>query len=185
MKTRCILLIAAAGAVASTAIRAQPAPAGAAGRWVQSSSGKELVLAPRIKLQPNVGVSHGTNLGGTVGYGSMTRTTIVTEAVPMDVARSMTLAIQANGRFEWTIVRRHAEKPDCTLTTTQVKRGQVAQGNGKAVFTVEGGTESFASSCGRKGTSALAKATERYDMQLAGGRFVLSSGPSRWAFTRG
>lgn len=185
MKTHCILLIAAAGVAASTAIRAQPAPAGAAGRWVQSSNGKELVLAPRIKLQPNVGVSHGTNLGGTVGYGSMTRTTIVTEPVLMDVDRSMTLAIQADGRFEWTIVRRHAEKQDCVITTTQVKQGRLVQGGGKAVFTVDGGTESFATSCGRRGSSALAKATERYEMQLAGGRFILSNGPSRWSFTRG
>lgn len=185
MKKASTLLLAAAAVATIPVLHAQSAPAGTAGRWIQTSSGKELVLAPRIKLQPNVGASYGTNLGGTVGYGSMTRTTIVTEPVTMDVARSMTLAIEADGRFKWTIVKRHAEREDCTITTTQVKQGRVAQGGGKASFAVEGGTESFASSCGRRGTSQLGKSTERYDMQLAGGRFVLTRGPSRWTFTRG
>lgn len=185
MRTAFTLLTAAATAAAVPALHAQSAPAGAAGRWSQTSSGKELVLAPRIKLQPNVGPSYGTNLGGTTGYGSMTRTTIVTEPVMMDVARSMTLAIEADGRFKWTIVKRHAEKEKCTITTTQVKQGRVVQNGGKASFAVEGGTESFATSCGRRGTSQLGQSTETYDMQLVGGRFVLSSGSSRWTFSRG
>ncbi|MGB3845241.1 MAG: hypothetical protein WA940_05175 [Sphingopyxis sp.] len=185
MKKSSILLLAAVAAAAIPALYAQSAPAGAIGRWTQASSGKELVLVPRIKLQPNVGVSQGTNLGGTVGYGSMTRTTIVTEPVMMEVARSMTLAVETDGRFQWTIVRRHAEQADCTITTTQVKQGRVAQGGGQAVFLVEGGTESFVTSCGRRGSAAIAKSTERYGMQLAGGRFVLTSGPSRWTFARG
>ena len=181
-----LLVMSAVTCVAATPVlHAQSAPAGVAGRWTQASSGKELVLAPRVKLQPNVGPSYGTNLGGTVGYGSMTRTTIVTEPVMMDVARSMTLAIEADGRFKWTIVKRHGEREYCKVTTTQVKQGRVEQGGGKMSFSVGGGTESFVSSCGRRGTSQLGKSTEHYDMQLAGNRIVLSGGSSRWTFTRG
>lgn len=185
-KIAVLLLISAAASVAAPpALHAQSAPAGVAGRWTQASSGKELVLAPRVKLQPNVGPSYGTNLGGTVGYGSMTRTTIVTEPVMMDVARSMTLAIEADGRFKWTIIKRHGEREYCKVTTTQVKQGRVEQSGGKMNFAVGGGTESFVSSCGRRGTSQLGKSTEHYDMQLAGNRIVLSGGSSRWTFTRG
>ncbi|MEI4508882.1 hypothetical protein WBQ88_19735 [Sphingopyxis sp. CCNWLW253] len=184
-KISVLLVISAAVSVAATpALHAQSAPAGVAGRWTQASSGKELVLAPRVKLQPNVGPSYGTNLGGTVGYGSMTRTTIVTEPVMIDVARSMTLAIEADGRFKWTIVKRHGDREYCKVTTTQVKQGRVVQGGGKATFAIEGGTESSTSSCGRRGASQLGKSTEHYDVQLAGNRIVLSGGSSRWTFTR-
>lgn len=185
MKMRSTLLLAAAAAAAIPALYAQSAPAAVTGRWTQASSGKELVLTPRIKLQPNVGVSQGTNLGGTVGYGSMTRTTIVTEPVMTDVTRSMTLAIELGGAFQWTIVRRHAEKADCTITTTQVKQGRVAQDGRQAIFSIEGGTDSFVTSCGRRGSTPLAQSTERYDMQVARDRFVLTGGASRWTFTRG
>ncbi|WP_447724329.1 hypothetical protein [Sphingomonas koreensis] len=184
MKILCTLACAATAA-AIPSLHAQTASAGVAGRWIQTSSGKELVLAPRIKLVPNVGVTPGTNLGGTVGYGSMTRTTIVTEPTVMAVARSMTLAVEADGRFKWTIVRRHAEKEDCTITTTQVKQGRVAQAGAKLTFAVEGGTESFTTSCGRRGSSQLGKSTERYDLQQSGGRMVLAGGASRWTFSRG
>ena len=151
MKTLTTLALAATAAAAIPALHAHTAPAGVAGRWIQTSSGKELVLTPRIKLVPNVGVTPGTNLGGTAGYGSMTRTTIVTEPVMMSVARSMTLAIESDGRFRWTIVKRHAENDSCTITTSQVKQGRVAQAGTKLTFAVEGGTESFASSCGKRG----------------------------------
>ena len=183
MKTLFPLALAITAVASIPALHAQSA--GVAGRWIQTSSGKELVLAPRIKLQPNVGPSYGTNLGGSVGYGSMTRTTIVTEPVPMQVARSMTLVVEGDGRFKWTIVTRRAENADCTITTTQVKQGNVTQGSGKLTFAVAGGTESFASSCGRRGSAQIARSTEHYDMQLSGTRFVLSRGPNRWTFNRG
>lgn len=166
------------------ACSAQPATGGVEGRWTQESNGKELVLVPRIKLQPNVGITYGTSLGGTAGYGSPTRTTIVTEPVLMDVDRTMTLAIEADGRFEWTIVKRHTEKADCTVTTTQVKRGKLLQGSGALTFEIEGGTEDFTSSCGRQGNSELAKTSERYDIQRGSGRIVLRSGPVQWTFRR-
>ncbi|WP_222926905.1 hypothetical protein [Sphingomonas gilva] len=171
-------------AALAVAAQAQTTP-GLAGRWTQASSGKELVLAPRIKLQPNVGVGYGTNLGGSVGYGSMTRTTIVTEPTMMDVARSMTLAIEADGRFKWTIVKRHAERDDCVRTSTEVKEGKVQALAGKMVFAVSGGTERWSSSCGRSGSAAIAAARESYDVTVQGGVLRLASGPSRWTFSRG
>jgi len=185
MKAMTILALAAAAAAAIPVLHAQTAPAGIAGRWTQTSSGKELVLTPRIKLVPNVGVTAGTNLGGTVGYGSMTRTTIVTEPTMIAVARSMTLAIEADGRFKWTVARRHAENDSCTMTTTQVKQGRVAQAGTTLTFAIEGGTDSFASSCGKRGNSPLGKSTERYSLQQSGGRMTLAGGASRWTFNRG
>jgi len=185
MKTLYILAVAASAAAVIPVLHAQTAPAGISGRWIQTSSGKELVLAPRIKLVPNVGVTPGTNLGGTVGYGSMTRTTIVTEPTMMQVARSMTLAIAADGQFKWTVVKRHAENEACTITKTQVKQGRVSQAGAKLTFAVEGGTDSFASSCGKRGNSQLGKSTEHYTLQQSGGRMVLAGGASRWTFSRG
>ena len=179
------ILTAATAIAATSMLHAQSVPASAAGRWTQSSSSKELVLVPRIKLQPNVGVSYGTSLGGTAGYGSPTRTTIVTEPVVMQVTRSLTLEVNDDGRFTWSIVKRHAETEKCSTTTTQVKQGRLTQGGGKASFAVEDGTESFVSSCGRQGSSKLARTSEQYDVQLGGGRLVLQSGATRWTFSRG
>jgi hypothetical protein len=178
------ILIATTVIAATSMLHAQPTPASATGRWTQSSSGKELVLVPRIKLQPNVGVSYGTSLGGTAGYGSPTRTAIVTEPVLMQVTRSMTLEVEGDGRFVWKIVKRYAEKEGCSMTTTQVKQGRVAEEGGKAHFAIEGGTERFVSSCGQEGSSDLARTSEQYAVQLGGGRLVLQSGATRWTFLR-
>lgn len=161
-----------------------PVPADIAGRWTQSSNGREFVLVPRIKLVPNVGVTAGTSLGGTVGYGSMTRTTIVTEPVTMPVARSMTLNIAADGRFDWTITRRHAEKQGCTITTIQEKHGRVHRTAAKLSFAISGGIERFTTSCGRSGETELGASTEVYTVQKLSKGFALSGGTSRWEFIR-
>ncbi len=161
------------------------APQDLAGNWRQSSQSKELVLAPKIKLQPNVGPTYGTNLGGTMGYGSMTRTTIVTEPTVMEVNRSMTLTIGADGRFTWNIVKRHAEGERCTRTTTQTKHGRVAAAAGKLVFAISGGSERWQSSCGKSGVGAVPAASESYAMTQRGGSLQLVSGPARFTFTRG
>lgn len=179
----CVLLTLVAAAYAVVA-SAESAP-GIAGRWTQSSNGKELVLAPRIKLQPNVGYTPGTNLGGTVGYGSMTRTTIVTEPVLMEVSRSMTLAIGGDGKFDWTIVKRHREGETCVRTTTQNKQGNVQSSGGKMTFAVAGGTERWSTSCGGSGSGKIAASRETYDASVAGNVLRLSSGPSRWIFSKG
>lgn len=179
-----ILYLAALAGAALFSTAPEPVLAGIAGRWTQTSNAKELVLMPRVKLVPNVGVTAGTNLGGTVGYGSMTRTTIVTEPVPMTVARSMTLTVERDGQFDWTITRRHAEKDGCTITTTQQKRGRVASAQAKLTFMIAGGTEKYVTSCGRSGQTQLGASTETYALQMAAGGIVLTSGPSRWTFRR-
>lgn len=181
------ILVLALCATASAGIGAAVAQArlSLAGNWSQSSSGKELVLVSKIKLQPNVGVGMGTSLGGSVGYGSMTRTAIVTEPTPLNVTRSMKLRIAADGSFTWSISKRHAEGANCTRTTQQEKRGRVTQSGSKMVFAIDGGTESFSKSCGGKGSTALPASTERYDVTSSGNKMSLSSGPNRWTFVRG
>lgn len=178
MAARIMLL---GGALAATAAVAEPAAM--AGNWSQSSSGKELVLVPKIKLQPNVGVGYGTNLGGSVGMGSATRTTIVTEPTMLDVTRSMTLSIAANGAFEWSITKRYSEDK-CLKTTRQVKRGTATMRSGKMSFAVSGGTESFEKSCGGSGSAAIAPSTEVYDVTVQGGQMRLSGGSTNWTFRR-
>ncbi len=155
-----------------------------AGTWSQSSSGQELVLVPKIKLQPNVGIGYGTSLGGTTGFGSPTRTAIVTEPTLMDVERSMTLSVVADGRFNWTIIKRHAADGGCTRTTTQDKTGRVRLSGGQLVFAISGGTERWRSSCGGSGGAALAAIDEAYAVSVQGRSLRLESGPTRWSFTR-
>jgi hypothetical protein len=176
--------LAVAAAWSGAPHRAAPGLADIAGQWSQSSQGKELVLVTRIRLQPNVGVGTGTSLGGTTGYGSMTRTAIVTELAPMDVARSMAMVISEDGRFEWTITRRHAGEGGCMRTTTQEKRGTVRLEGGALVFAIAGGTESWRSSCGKQGGGVIAAASERYAMTVQDRALHLASGPSNWTFRR-
>ena len=179
-----MLMLAGAVAIAGPPLQAQIEATGITGRWSQASTGKELVLAPRIKLVPNVGITAGTNLGGSVGYGSMTRTTVVTEPVMLEVARSMTLTVETDGRFQWSIIRRHEENQGCTITTTQMKHGRVARTGTMVTFAVAGGTETFKTSCGRIGSSRLAASTERYGMRQTGGALELVGGANRWRFAR-
>ncbi|MCW1431110.1 hypothetical protein [Novosphingobium sp. JCM 18896] len=182
--TKSLVALVVAAATIGPLLHAQSGTSGLAGRWTQVSSGKELVLVPRIKLVPNVGVTPGTNLGGTVGYGSMTRTTVVTEPVMLDVARTMTLEIDAAGGFKWSISRRHQEKPGCTMNTNQVKHGRVSRAGATLAFAVVGGTETFNTSCGRSGSSALTNSTERYQVRETGRQLEIVSGASRWRFDR-
>lgn len=173
-----------AGAAIPVAAIAQP---GLSGRWSQSSNGSELVLVSRIKLEPNVGVPSGTSLGGSVGYGSPTRTVIATEPVPMPVKRTMSLAVTPDGSFTWLIEKAHAEtqKGTCIKTTRLEKHGKVVLKGGKAAFAIQRGTESWEKSCGGTGSTAIKPSTETYDAVLAPAQLRLSGGATAWTFKRG
>jgi opacity protein-like surface antigen len=171
-------------AAASAAAQAQTAPA-LAGLWSQASSGKELVLQPKIKLQPNMSSTYGTSLGGSVGYGSMTKTTIVTEAVPLDVQRRMKLDLAADGSFTWVIETRQPEGKGCTKTVRQLKRGRASTKGDAITFAVAGGTEAFEKSCGGSGSADLPASRETYTATVSGNRLELSGSSRRWLFTRG
>lgn len=71
------------------------------------------------------------------------------------------------------------------MTTTQVRQGRLSQDRKKARLAIEGGTESFISSCGRKGSAPIAPTSEHYDIQLGGDKLELHSGATRWRFARG
>ncbi len=164
------------------------APAGAqsglAGRWVQSSAGKELVLRPKVKLTPYAAPGYGSNLGGSVGYGSATTTVVATEATPVHVERQMALTIAPDGKFNWIVNKRETETPSCLRTVTQERHGRAHASGSELVLAVSGGRETLSRSCGGGGESAMPAATLRYRMQLTGGELVLSSGPDRWRFRR-
>ncbi len=160
------------------------AQSGLVGRWVQSSSGQELVLRPKIKLTPYAAPGYGTNLGGSVGYGSATTTVLATEATPVRVERRMTLDVAADGAFTWTINKREAESASCVRTVSQERRGRADMSGTNLVLSVSGGRETYSKSCGGQGQSNMPAMTERYRMQLAGGELILTSGPTRWRFRR-
>jgi hypothetical protein len=181
---RYILSIGAVLLASSALIAAQPGDI--AGQWSQASDGSELVLVPKFKLQPNVGVTWGTNLGGSVGYGSMTRTTIVTDPVPLRVNRKMLLNIQPDGRFDWVTIKAHAETPgaQCIKMTRTQRFGRVTRAGGQLRFAIEGGKESWEKSCGGSGEAAVAPATETYTATVAPAQLRLTGGPSGWTFKR-
>ncbi|WP_158266529.1 hypothetical protein [Allosphingosinicella deserti] len=170
--------------LASTVIAAGPADI--AGAWAQSSDGSEIVLVPKFKLQPNVGVTMGTNLGGSVGYGSMTRTTIVTDPVPLRVDRTMQLNIQSDGRFEWVTTKAHVETPGakCVKTTRTRRVGHVTRTGNQIRFAIEGGKERWEKTCGGSGEAPVAAATETYGVTLNASQMRLTGGPAAWTFTR-
>ncbi|HZH06741.1 MAG TPA: hypothetical protein VEY69_08705 [Lautropia sp.] len=168
-------------ALLASAANAQP---GIAGRWVQSSSGQELVLRPKIKLTPYAAPGYGTNLGGSVGYGSATTTVVTTEATPMKVDRDMVLEVAADGTFTWQVIKREAGAT-CLRTVKQDRHGRATVSSGELVLSIEGGRESSDGSCGGEGAGAMPAVTERYRMSLSGGELVLSSGSVRWRFRRG
>lgn len=172
---------AAAGCLLGTLALAQ---AGPAGRWAQSSTGEELVLRPKIKLTPYAAAGYGTNLGGSVGYGSATTTVVATEPTRVRVEREMVLTIAPDGGFTWSIKMREAESPSCTRTVAQERRGRAAVAGSELVLTISGGRETFETSCGGRGESRMPAATERYGLRLRGGELVLSSGPITWRFLR-
>lgn len=179
-----ILRLSLLSLVLPTTVACAQTPAPLTGVWTQESSGKELVLIPKIKLQPNVGVSYGTSLGGSVGYGSMTRTVVATEPTLMDVSRAMSLELNSNGTFNWIVVRKHREDESCTRTTTLEKHGTYRSDAGKLTFSVHGGTEDWKTSCGGSGSGALNASTENYAVTITGKAMMLSGGPDRWTFMR-
>jgi hypothetical protein len=154
------------------------------GQWVQASSGQELVLKPKIKLTPYAAPGYGTNLGGSVGYGSATTTVVATEATPLHVERDMTLTIAPDGKFTWTVNKRETETASCVRTVRQERHGRARASGSELVLAATSGREIFSRSCGGTGASAIPVSTLRFRMLLAGGELVLTSGPDRWRFRR-
>ncbi|NVD45919.1 hypothetical protein [Qipengyuania atrilutea] len=184
MRKTITTISATACAAAIAVAAAAQTPSLPVGTWSQASSGLELVLVSRIKLSPNVGVSMGTSLGGSVGYGSMTRTEIVTEPTLLDVERRMTLTIESDGDFTWLTVREHAEGNDCTRTVRQTKRGRALVAGDNLVLSTSEGRESFSSSCGESGETDLVAGTESYPLHRETGRIELRSETGTWSFVR-
>ncbi|MGF7146767.1 hypothetical protein FHS96_000376 [Sphingomonas zeicaulis] len=183
MKSTLILL----SALATNAAAVAAPPPAIAGRWTQSSNGSELVIVPRVKLQPSGGMITGTDLGGSTGYGSPTRTTIVTEPVPLQVQRTSTLSIDGGGGFVWATSKRHVETPGgkCIKTTHTEKRGQVTRTGNQMRFRVDGGNERWEKSCGGSGQAAVKPGSESYTVTFEGNRMKLAGGPATLVFVRG
>jgi hypothetical protein len=160
-------------------------PGGLAGTWTQSSSGKELVLQSKIKLTPYAAPGYGTNLGGSVGYGSATSTVVTTEPVPMQVDRRMTLAIDNRGDFVWTIEKRQHEAGNCVRNIRQQKKGRASVVGDELVLNVQGGVEKQSGSCGAAKNASLPAAVEKYRVRMTGATMVLASGPVRWTWKKG
>lgn len=156
-----------------------------AGAWSQSSSTQELVLTPKIKLQPSIATGYGTNLGGTFGPGSATNTTIVTESTPMLIRRFMNLEISPDGAFRWKINKVQPDGSGCTKTIDQLKEGRITTSAGSITFKIQGGTDGWRSSCGKSGQSAMRASSETYSYSVVAGALVIKgSGGVNWIFRR-
>ena len=108
----------------------------------------------------------------------MNRMTMAAAAAAIAACLAGVAQVQAQGGTagRWT---------QCVKTTTQVKEGQVEAAPGKMVFAISGGSEKWQSSCGDSGVGKISPAREAYDAAVQGSTLRLSSGPSRWTFTRG
>jgi hypothetical protein len=102
----------------------------------------------------------------------------------MKVDREMTLTIAADGAFTWTVTKRETESAACVRTVTQQRSGRATARGGELVLAINGVRERFSKSCGGQGESVMTAMTERYAMQLNGKEMLLTSGATRWRFSR-
>lgn len=152
------------------------------GSWRHSGSQTELVVQPQIRLQPYVVPGYGTSLGGSVGYGSATNTTIVTEAAPVRVTRNMSLEIRSGGGATWRIEKRQPAGRGCEQTISQVKTGRIALAGARLTFRVSEGTETVRSTCAAASSRAIPASVEEYQAERRGRSLALTSGGSTWVF---
>ena len=155
-----------------------------AGTWRHSGTQTELVVQPRIRLQPTLSPNYGTSLGGSVGYGSMTSTTIVTEAAPVRVSRDMSLEIRSGGGATWRIEKRQPGQ-GCEQTITQVKTGRITVAGTRLTFRMSEGSESVRSACAPTANREIPAAVEDYQVERRGRALALSSGGTTWVFNPG
>ena len=155
------------------------------GVWTHRGTQTELVVQPRIRLQPYASPGYGASYGGSVGYGSVTTTNVVTEAMPVQVSRSMTLTIQTGGTAVWRIERRQPSGSNCIQTVRQTKSGRISTRGGEMTFHIEGGSERTESTCAASGERAIAAGSETYRIRREGRSLSLTSGGATWTFSRG
>lgn len=161
---------------AAAAVRA----ANLSGRWSQSSTGNELVWGPEIKFQAaNATTGFGTNLGGTFGAGSATNTTIVYSYKPMNVRRNMSLNVQPDGSFTWTITLQR-DMANCR-SLRQEKSGRVVVRGDQATFT----TTSARQACDGAALDDYRVEPETYTVVRNGRSFRLTGSQTNWSFSPG
>lgn len=153
---------------------------GLSGRWSQSSAGSELVWTPEIKFQPTSATTgFGTNLGGTFGAGSATNTTIVYSYKPMNVRRNMSLNVQPDGSFTWTITLQR-DMANCR-SLRQEKSGRVVVRGDQATFT----TTSARQACDGAALDDYRVEPETYTVVRNGRSFRLTGSQTNWSFNPG
>lgn len=99
-------------------------PPAVAGAWSGQSDRQELVLRPRLQLRPYAAPGV-TSLGGTVGYGSATVTTVETTPTPVQVRRRHDLSLSSGGAFRLTIVETTDPQTRCPTVRTTERSGSV------------------------------------------------------------
>lgn len=185
MKNLLLPSLAVVAASVAFAGMAQGQAADLAGVWTHSGTQTELVVQPRVRLQPYATPGYGTSYGGSAGYGSMTTTNVMTEPTPVQVRRTMTLTIPVNGAAVWRIEKRQSSGPNCTQTIRQVKNGRVATRGDQLTFQITDGTERTESTCAAATSRTLPPGTETYGLTRRGNSLSLTSGGSTWTFSRG
>ncbi|MDP9195731.1 MAG: hypothetical protein M3O22_03025 [Pseudomonadota bacterium] len=176
---------ASAPPAASTA--SVPAPAELAGSWSYEGRGKELVMEQQLYYS-QTGTAPGQHLfsfGQQGIYGTDVGARQVT--TPKDVARTMYLAILPDSSFTWVTHKTVYRDKGCEDRTRSDKRGTLLPRNGKLVFQIESGEESFEDSCSaaRNAKSRIAPRDEEYTaVQEAGGLRLTGPGGVNWLLQR-
>jgi hypothetical protein len=94
------------------------------GAWSGQTDRQELVLRPRLQLRPYAAPGV-TSLGGTVGYGSATVTTVETTPTPVQVRRRHDLSLSPGGAFRLTTVETTDPQTRCPTVRTTERSGSV------------------------------------------------------------
>ncbi|NIJ21455.1 hypothetical protein FHS95_003158 [Sphingomonas naasensis] len=116
------------------------------GHWGAVFTSKKLVRVPVLRDRPTVSLA---GPGMVTKRGPLFSTVLRDEEVPMEVEHSVSLQIEADGRFKLFLHEQRAASPtnDCLVQAGSVREGMVSQANGRLLLRSNGG-RSRSGACG-------------------------------------
>lgn len=103
------------------------------GHWGAVFTSKKLVRVPVLRDRPTVSLA---GPGMVTKRGPLFSTVLRDEEVPMEVEHSVTLEIEADGRFKLSTYAQRAASPTnpCLVRAGSVREGRVSQTNGRVLL---------------------------------------------------
>lgn len=139
--------------IAAPAARAQvDGAAGLTGHWGVVFTSKKLVRVPVLRDRPTVSLA---GPGMVTRRGPLFSTVLRDEEVPMEVEHSVSLQIEADGRFKLYTHEQRAASPTnaCLVQAGSIREGTVSQANGRLLLRSSGG-RSRTAACGEAPSDA-------------------------------